>query len=120
MVGEKAYFLSGDIYEFSSTSQQWNKLPVHPLRHFSLVNVENELVTVGGYNKEENWLGQHNDSNKLYTYFQGKWVEKYPPMPTKRWDCSCVYTNLVLIVAGGIRGEDTKVTTVELLNIRSK
>ena len=122
IVGDKAYFRSGNniIYEFSSRSQQWSKLPVHPCISFSLVNIENELVTVGGFNGEENWLGQSKGTNKLYSYSQGKWVEKYAPMPTKRWDCSCVYTNLVLIVAGGIRGEDTKVTTVELLNIRSK
>ena len=120
VVGKKAYFDSGDIYEFSSTSQQLNKLPVHPLRHVSLVNVENELVTVGGYNEKGNWLGQHNDSNKLYTYSQGKWVEKYPTMPTKRRQCSSVYTNSFLVVAGGVSGDRTYLATVEMLNIDSK
>ena len=120
VVGEKVYFYSGGIYEISSTSQQRNKLPVHPLAFFSLVNIENELVTVGGFTRKENWLGQMKDSNKLYTYSQGKWVEKYPPMPTKRWDCSSVYTNSVLIVAGGVSGDSTHQATVEMLNIHSK
>ena len=120
VVGEKVYFQSGNLYEFSSTSQQWKLLPVHPLRCISFVSIENELVTVGGYSSEENWLGQRNDSNKLYTYSQGKWVERYTPMPTKRWNCSSVYTNSVLIVAGGVSGERTHLNTVEMLNIRSK
>ena len=123
VVGEKAYFRSKNIYEFSPTSQQWNKwklLPVHPLFCFSLVNIKNELVTVGGFTREVNLLGQIKDSNELYTYSQGKWVEEYPSMPTKRWKCSSVYTNSVLIVAGGVSGDRTYLDTVEILNIHSK
>ena len=59
VVGEKAYFKSArSVWEFNSTSQQWNQLPEHPLWGFSLVSVENELVTVGGFYK--NILGLRN------------------------------------------------------------
>ena len=84
------------------------------------MNIENELVTVGGDNKEGNWFGQQVDLSKVYTYSQEKWVEKYSPKPTKRWECSSVYMNSVLIVAGGVSGNSTHITTVEMLNIHSK
>ena len=117
VVGEKAYFKSArSIWEYNSTSQQWNPLPEHPLWGFSLVSVENELVTVGGFYK--NILRLTKFSDKLFSYVKGKWVEKYPPMPTKRWECTAFYKNPELIVLGGAQGND--LTCVEVLNIYSK
>ena len=50
VVGERAYFKSGQcIWQFTSTHCQWNELPSHPFSGFTIVAVENELVTVGGY-----------------------------------------------------------------------
>ena len=112
VVGEKAYFSNGmSVWEFNSSSSQWKILPEHPLLNFSLVNIENELTTVGGGFKV-NWLSS--DSNKLYSYIEGKWVGKYPPMTTKRYSCAAVYTNPILIVIGKNHN------TVEILNIHSK
>ena len=117
VVGEKAYFKSArSVWEFNSTSQQWNQLPEHPLWGFSLVSVENELVTVGGF--YPNKFGAMKFSDKLYNFEEGKWVEKYPPMPTKRWECATFYRNPELIVLGGAQGYD--LTCVEVLNIYSK
>ena len=111
VVGDKAYFSKADsVWEFNSSNSQWNKLPDLPLMGFSLVNIENELTTVGGF-KDNRLLS---DSNKLYSYIEGKWVGKYPPMTTKRYSCAAVYTNPILIVTGG--NQDT----VEILNIHSK
>ena len=111
VVEDKAYFSKANsVWEFNSGSCQWNKLPDLPLMGFSLVNIENELTTVGGF-KDNRLLS---DSNKLYSYIEGKWVGKYPPMTTKRYSCAAVYTNPVLIVTGG--NQDT----VEILNIQSK
>ena len=115
VIGEKAYFQSGFVYEFNSSSQNWNLLPEHPLIGFSLVSVENELATVGGFNNLNS-----RDSNKLYSYIKGRWVEKYPPMQTKRWECMTVYRGPILVVAGGVSGKDTPLTTVEILNTFSK
>ena len=117
VVSEKAYFKSArSVWEFNSTSQQWNQLPEHPLWGFSLVSVENELLTVGGF--YPNKLGAMKFSDKLYNFEEEKWVEKYPPMPTKRWECATFYRNLELIVLGGAQGYD--LTCVEVLNIYSK
>ena len=47
-----------------------------------------------------------------------KWVEKFPPMPTKRMFVAVMYTGTVLIVAGGL-GENVRLTTVEVLNFET-
>ena len=80
------------------------------------MSVENELVTVGGF--YPNKFGAMKFSDKLYNFEEGKWVEKYPPMPTKRWECATFYRNPELIVLGGAQGYD--LTCVEVLNIYSK
>ena len=98
IIGDKAYFKSESlsfgesIWEFTLTSGRWN-LFLHPLKHFSLVNIENELTTVGGCSQTE--LGISCYSNKLYSYIEGQWVEKYPPMPTKRCSCTAMYMHLL-------------------------
>ena len=46
----------------------------------------------------------------------GKWVEKFPPMPTRRVFATAVCTGTVLIVAGGMRENCEDLTTVEVLN----
>ena len=115
VIGERAYFQSGFVYEFNSSSQNWNLLPEHPLIGFSLVSVKNELTTVGGFKNKNS-----RDSNKLYSYIKGRWVEKYPPMQTKRWECTTVYRGPILVVVGGVSGEDTPLNTVEILNSCSK
>ena len=119
VVGEIAYFKSArSVWEYNSTSQQWNQLPEHPLWGFSLVSAENELLTVGGF--YSNKLKVMKFSNKLFNYVEGKWVEKYPPMPTKRWECATFYKNPELIVLGGAQGNDSDLTSVEVLNIFNK
>ena len=119
MVGEKAYFKSArSVWEYNSTSQQWNQLPEHPLWGFSLVSVEYELLTVGGFHK--NKLKVMKFSNKLFSYVEGKWAEKYPPIPTKRWECAVFYKNPELVVLGGAQGNDLDLTSVEVLHIYSR
>ena len=118
VVGDKAYFgWFNEISEFDSNSYQWCPLPKHHLSSFALVNVNDELTSVGG--SYSNKLGTQKNSNKIYYYANGKWVEKSPPMPTKRSNCAAVYSNHVLVVAGGDRN-DSKLTTVEVYNNSSK
>ena len=84
VVGENAYFTPrinylGTVWECTS-KMHWNQLSNHPLSlELSLVGIENELTTVGGI-KHNRWVLDYNESNKLYRYIKGKWVEKYPPM----------------------------------------
>ena len=121
VVDDRAYFKpleGGSIWEFTSTIYQWKRLCDLPIKQgFSLVSIENQLTTVGGH--YQNWKGHFKDSNKLYSYLDGKWVEQYPPMPTKRSLSMSVHTDHTLIVVGGVQSGDI-VNTVEMLNTSSK
>ena len=120
VVDDKIYFhFGGSVLEYISTSGHQYKLPDPPVNSLvSLVNIKNELTIVGGYfeNRQRNF----EDSNKLYSYIEGKWVEKYPPMPTKRYSCAAVYANPVLIVAGGKNQQAFFYAIVEILNTQTK
>ena len=59
-------------------------------------------------------------TNKLMSLFEGKWTEKFPPMPTKRKYLTVVCTETALIVAGGQQENLRKLTTVEVLNIENR
>ena len=119
VVGDEVYLSSLSdfhIWQFTLSIRQWKILFKHVLRDFSLVNIENELTTVGGCCS----VSRHSD--KLYSYTEGGWVEKYPPMPTKRCKCASVYSRNVLVVAGGQQNtEGRKVLSIaiEILNIDS-
>ena len=119
VVGDKVYLLSlpiSNIWQFALTLGQWKIVYKHPVRDFSLVNISNELTTVGGCSGS--W--RTTDSDKLYCYIKKQWVEKYPLMSTKRCKCASVYSRNVLIVAGGQQNtEGSKVlnSAVEILNI---
>ena len=120
VVDDIVYFeYDGSILEHSCTSNRQHQLPDPPLQQcISLASIENELTIVGG--RFKNRWGNYKDSDKLYSYIEGKWVEKHPPMPTKRYSCTAVYANPVLVVAGGESGEGVFVATVEILNTHTK
>lgn len=76
------------------------------------------LTSVGG---QEGWF-RLTDSNKLYSFINRKWVEHFPPMPTKRRHSTTVYKNNILVVAGGFNGRfyDDNVNIVEVLDTEMK
>ena len=110
VIGDKTYFSpygSRTVYEFSNN--QWHELPLCPNKYFTIVSVNDMLTTVGGRSDTQLY------SNKLYSYINNKWVEHFPPMPTRRRVPGAVYANNTLVVAGGFR--DSKyLNTVEILN----
>ena len=119
--GDKVCVVSGgSIWQFTFPSQ-WNQLPDPPTYYddFSLASIEDELTTVGGWYMR---LSSYRTSNKLQSYIRGKWVIKYPPMPTKRYGCTAVYANHAFIVVGGSKQDfhGTSLASVEILNTISK
>ncbi|XP_064405425.1 probable serine/threonine-protein kinase kinY [Halichondria panicea] len=110
VIGDKAYFSphgSKTVHEFSNN--QWYELPPCPNLYFTIVSVNDMLTTVGGYSDTQQY------SNKLYSYINNKWVEHFPPMPTKRWTPGAVYANNTLVVVGGY-SHAKHLNTVEILN----
>lgn len=80
VVDSKIYFRSHDeMYEYDTDTKEWSELksalPVS--KGFTIVSVNNTLTIVGGERIVRN-------SNKLYSYLYGKWLELLPPM-SKRW-----------------------------------
>ena len=53
-------------------------LPVCPVKHFSLVAINGQVVTVGGRNMSDDSV-----SNKLYSWYEAsrQWEESLPPIP---------------------------------------
>ena len=98
------------IYCFDYCSKKWSILPqFHMLAsYFALVVINDLLTTVGGTN-----------SNKLFSFSKGKWVEKFPPMPTKRQFSAAVCTGHSLVVAGGQDEDERALPTVEVMDIKT-
>ena len=100
--GNMAYFnpaWSSDVYSYNSEKQTWSSLPQCPHRYSSLAVVNGLLTAIGGE------LGT-DDTNQLLSLTGGrKWVEQFPPMPTKRFLTAAVCSGKSLVVAGG-RGKD--------------
>ena len=60
-------------------------------------------------------------TNKLFSLTdEGKWTEKFPPMPTKRYSVSIYCTGMALIAVGGTNNNYQKLKTVEVLNIETQ
>ena len=109
--GNRVYILDGRacLLTYDINEKCWSQLSNAPYSCSGFVILDGLPTIIGG-------IG----SNKLMSLtVEGKWTEKFPPMPTGRYFVNAVCTGTVLIVAGGV-GRDIKVlTNVEVLNIES-
>ena len=112
--GNTAYFNTYDsrfVLSYDSEKQTWSSLPQSPYRYSSLAVVSGLLITIGG-------LGRH-ATNQLFSFTgEGKslWVERFPPMPTKRYGTAAVCSGKSLVVAGGSEEYHNPLHTVEVMN----
>ena len=109
-IGNMAYFntiaATNKVYCYNCLSKQWTELSSDLLTYNSaLVVISDLLTTVGGYN-----------SNKLFTFDGKEWVEKYPPMPTKRHSPAAVCSGHSLVVVGGHNEQYQSIPTVEVMD----
>ena len=123
VIGDKTYIKSaGDniVYEFNNN--QWNELPSNRPNSYCktcIVSVDNILTIVGEWSLSSTSNKLCSYINNLYSYINNRWVEYFPPMPTKHTNPAAVYANKTLIVAGGnIVGQ--LLTTVEILNTANR
>ena len=102
--GNTAYFNTYDsngVYSYDSEKQMWSSLPRSPHSTCSQAVVSGLLTAIGGGS------GRY-VTNQLFSFTsEGKWVERFPPMPTKRYSTAAVCSGKSLVVAGG-RGRDHK------------
>ena len=114
--GSKVYF-RGDflLFTYNISDKGWSRLPDGPFSCTSLAILNGQLTTIGG-----TLSGNSPFTNKLMSLtMEGKWIEKFPPMPTKRVFVTAVCTGTVLIVAGGLGENYINLTTVEVLNFEN-
>ena len=113
--GNMAYihtYDSNDVLSYDSEKQNWSSLPQIPHRYSSLAVVSGLLTTIGG----SGLLGI-NATNQLFSLTgEGKWVERFPPMPNKRYGTAAVCSGKSLVVAGGSGVDHKLLHTVEVMN----
>ena len=105
------------VMEYDTRSGKWGRLPpYYRLCKFTMTVINNQLVLVGGVDKQERrskLLGVWSTDSK-------EWTRPYPDMPTARSNASAVTYDKWLIVAGGRSGDGTRLSTVEVMNVDTK
>ena len=113
-----AYFTplaSNSVHRYQWSTEKWEQLRSPPCRIFGLVIIDGELTAVGGEDG-------YRYTNKLFTLRQGRWVEHYPPMNTKRSITAVVSTsdsNFIVVIGGSV-GDFDQTAAVELFHVRSR
>ena len=110
--GSKVYFQGGDhqFFTYNISDNNWLQLPGCPFSCCSLAILNGQPTTIGG----------GPPTNKLMSLTdECKWMEKFPPMPTKRRFVTVMCTETVLIIAGGLREDYGSLATVEVLNFET-
>ena len=110
-----AYFINwnGQTCSYNLSTRWWNKLPKCPYEYSSLAVIRGLLTAIGGQIRGA--------TDKLLSIVKDrdqKWVECFPPMPTKRSHTAAVTTKQHLIVAGG-NSEPNRLNTVEMMDIQT-
>ena len=108
--GNITYFMNCSWNQIYSYNKRWSKLTRCAYSDSSLAVIRGLLTAIGGRSG-----GQQ---NKLLSLVNEKWVEHFPPMPTKRSYTATVTTQHHLIVAGGWDGS-RRLNTVEVMNIQT-
>ena len=98
-----------EIYSCDTTTENWSRLPDCLKERCSITVINGLLTTVGGHESNELFSLTGEGSSR-------KWIEKYPPMPTKRQMTTSLCTGATLIVAGGAGEGITVLSTVEVMN----
>ena len=108
--GNVAYFIdqTGQTYSYY---KKWSKFHECPCMNSSLAVIRGLLTAIGGV---KSGIPQ----NKLLSIVDKKLVERFLPMPTKRFNTAAVTTQHHLIVAGGYNGSKD-INTVEVMDIET-
>ena len=122
--GNVAYFMNwnGQTYTYK---KKWSELPQCPCECCSLAVISGLLTAIGGRTPNSGLFAAVKDilgggrQNKLLSIMDKKWVEHFPPMPTKRSLTAAIATQYHLIVAGGEDGSK-HLNTMEVMDIQTQ
>jgi serine/threonine protein kinase len=113
-----------NLCTYHAPTSKWSLILDHPLwGGFAIAVIDGHLTTVGGYIRIRRLLVENTNTAKLFSLSgegsNKKWIEKFPPMPTKRYGVSTLCTGKSLIVAGG-KFASAVLTTIEVLNTETQ
>ena len=108
---------SVSVYAYYADTGKWSTFLDCPKVNFSLAAVKGHVTAVGGeqFHQPTNTLLSLSGEGKNM-----KWLELYPPMPTKRLFCAVVSCQEALIVAGGQGGAGNILNTVEIMDSKTE
>ena len=114
--GNMAYFAqagSSQVHSYNSDTEEWFVLPECHRENFTLTVASGLVTAVGGRQSLDY-------TNTLISFKEKgerrKWVEHFPPMPTKRAFTAVMCKGKALVVAGG-KGEGIdRLTKVEVMD----
>ena len=120
--GSMAFFNpdgSNQIHFYNEDSHKWFILPQCPKTDFTLAVINGFVTAVGGIQPGA-WSGVAQLTNTLLSVIKEgekwKWVERLPPMPTKRKLTAVACSGKTLVVAGGGVNQSAMLKTVEVMN----
>ncbi len=93
---------------------QWTKLPEYTAKYFAMTSLTNQLMLVGGYNRNKK------RTNHVAVFESGEWTHKYPPMNIARSSSTAVSFNNHIIVAGGTVNKEQVTSSVEVFDVASR
>ena len=117
--GSMAYFNpkeNSKVLAYNSTTQEWSTLPKCPSELFTLAVVNGLVTAVGGRQPD----GEPTNTLLSLMDSEGgkrKWVEHFPPMPTRRWRTSVVCSGKALVVAGGGVGGHLRMEELDTVEV---
>ena len=101
------------IHRYDLQTKEWTKLPQYQYWHFTMTELTQQLVLVGGYDEFTN---RTSNTLAVYSSSERSWKRPYPPMKTPRsWPAVCTY-HQHLVVAGGRNDSWADLPTVEILD----
>ena len=115
-MGDHSYQI--DIYNLDNNA--WNATPIKtPQCWFGMTVLNNRLIIAGGWVKEKKGMfnsTKHKVTNKIFILDTGQWKDDYGEMPTARSSVAAASHRSMLILAGGIANNGSKLDTTELLD----
>ena len=101
------------VFSYDLSQDTWTTLPPLPVKYFSLGQVNDKLVAVGGRKKLD---GKPSDEVHSYEEKPGRWKQIIPPMPTARFASGVLSLHSALVVAGGRNSMSSFTDVVEVYN----
>ena len=98
------------VLVYSTNEHKWSTLPEQQ-RCAAIAVLNNHITLIGGQNASTGKF-----TNTLSTWYEGRWIQMLPPMPTGRYSPAISHDNL-LLVTGGLAEDNLVLNTTLVLDL---